>query len=84
MQIDEDHTNDRHLKASRRAASLALLASGCPSTLAAAVDEYLERAVRIGADREYAMLALDARMRTMPVHLSFAKAFADVFPGLPN
>jgi hypothetical protein len=62
----------------------ALLVSGCPLALAEATEEYLRRAERIGADREEAQRALVARMRTMPIDLSFDKAFADLFPGLPN
>jgi hypothetical protein len=62
----------------------AVLVSGCPLALAEATEEYLLRAERIGADREQARRALVARMKTMPINLSFDKAFADLFPGMPN
>jgi hypothetical protein len=80
MRSDTDHSRTRRRPEQRAA----LLLSGCPTALAEATEKYLCRAERIGADREEARHALAARMGTMPIDLSFDKAFADLFPGFPN
>lgn len=84
MTIHSNVASLRTVSALRADQRAALLVSGCPLAIAEATEKYLAKAERIGADREEARRALVARMATMPIHLSFDKAFADVFPGLPH
>lgn len=84
MNITTNIASGHAYGALRQEQRAALLVSGCPLALAEATETYLNRAVRIGADRDEAKRTLMARMRTMPIEQSFDKAFADLFPGLPN